>query len=141
MPVPLDFKDAILAPELLDTFQVIRRVQIGNSGGRPTHKDALPVIARGVVQPFTPDTLRREADMQTEYKALQITTPFLLRGPAEKARYDKDNNILLPDIIVWNKDKYLITALDDYSNYNPGYVKVVAVSLDYVDQAPQGINP
>lgn len=140
MVVPLDFKDALLAPEFLDSFQVIRRVQLENSNGRVSSKDALPVNTRGVVVPFTPDTLRRETDMQTEFKSLSIITTFLLRGPSTTACRDKDGNTLLPDIIIWNKDKYLITALDDYSSYNPGFVDVVAVSLDYIDQPPQGIN-
>jgi hypothetical protein len=137
MVVPFDMKDAILSPETLDFFLVIRQTQTLNSNGRAVFKQSLPIAARGTVTPFVPDSLRRETDMQTEYKALSITTPFLLRGPAIRPN---DPNIYGPDIIVWNNDKYLVTALDDYSNYNPGYVKVIAVSLDYIDNSPQGVD-
>lgn len=138
MAVPFDMKDALLAPELLDCFQVIRRTQSVDSTGRVTSNPKLPVLARGIVTPFVPDSLRRETDMQTEYKAIQVTTPFLLKGPSSKPN---SSNTFLPDIIVWNNDQYLVTALDDYSNYNPGYVKVIAISLDYIDSAPQGVFP
>jgi len=138
MAVPLDMKDALLAPEFLDTFQVIRRKQTIDSNGRVHLINSLPMLVRGVVLPFTPDSLRREEDMQYQYKALEITTPFILRGPST---VENSPNTYAPDIVIWNNDQYLITALDDYSNYNPGYVKVIAVSMDYVDQAPLGISP
>lgn len=137
MAVPFDMKDALLAPEFLDYFEVIRKIQSVDSEGIASFTNSLPFGARGIVVPFTPDSLRRETDMQYEYKALRITTPFILRGPSTTPN---TNNINAPDIIIWNKDKFLVTALDDYSNYSPGYVIVVAVSLDYVDVAPIGIN-
>lgn len=138
MAVPFDMKDALLAPEFLDTFQVIRRKQTTDSNGRVQITNCLPMLARGIVLPFTPDSLRRDENMQYEFKALSITTTFLLRGPSTVVN---NPNTFAPDIVVWNGDNYLITGLDDYSNYNPGFVKVIAVSMDYIDQAPQGINP
>ena len=137
MAVPFDMKDALLAPEFLDTFQVIHRKQTVDSNGRVQLINWLPQLARGIVTPFTPDSLRRAEDMQYEYKALSITTTFLLRGPSTN---QNSPSTFAPDIVIWNNDQYLITALDDYSNYNPGYVKAIAVSIDFVDQAPIGIN-
>jgi len=138
MAVPFDMKDALLAPEFMDRFLVIRKIQNTDTEGIVTFTNSQPIAVRGIVLPFTPDSLRRDSDMQYEYKALSITTPFILRGPSTTPN---TNNVNAPDEIIWNKDRYVVTALDDYSNYSPGYVKVIAVSLDYVDTAPQGINP
>jgi hypothetical protein len=125
--VAFDLRDAVLAPEFMDNFQVVRRSQQIDNYGRANNIPVWTVVAIGVVTAASPDQLRRLPDQQNMSKTIEIVTTFPLQGPSEGVD---------PDLISWNGNAYIIQILDDWSNYGPGFVHVVCTSTDSVEQPP-----
>jgi galactose-6-phosphate isomerase len=122
----LDVTDILLDPEFAERFTVLRRTEIVTSFGKSV-VTSQELSAIGVITAGPDDRLTREADYQAMTKSIVIVTKFPLRGPAPGFQ---------ADIILWHGDKFLISLLDDYSGYGPGFVQANADSIDTVDIAP-----
>jgi len=128
MPVAFDLRDALSAPEFVDQFRVLRRDQNIDTTGRARNTPMAVVGALGVVTATSPNELVRLPEEQHQSKSIEITTTFPLHGPAEG---------LSPDLILWHGDTFVVTLLDDWSNYGPGFIHVVCSSMDGVDLPPE----
>lgn len=126
--VAFDMRDAVMAPEFMDSFQVIRRNQAVNNYGRAQNTPQFTANAVGVVTPASAKQLERLPDMQYIGKALSIVTTYPIQGPTPGVD---------PDLIVWNGDNFVVQLLDDASNYGPGFVTVVCTSIDSTELPPQ----
>ena len=113
-------------PSFLDTFTIIRRVQIITQFGRvQTVEKRFTGI--GVVVATSPNDLQRVPEMQYMNKSITIYTEWKLQGPAPGMQ---------PDEIIWHGSQYLVRSLDDYSGYGRGFITVICLSIDSVDPAP-----
>lgn len=120
-------KDAF-GGELLSTFTVIRRAQSVNNYGRAQNTMLWSAPARGVIAPTLPDDLSRLPEDQYSRKSFSVYTTFPVQGPSETNS---------PDILVINGDNYIVSSLDDWSFYGPGFVKVIVTSMDSTDVPPE----
>lgn len=130
MPL-LDVSEVFTDPMLIDTFQVIRRLQVVNQYGEVT-PGKQTVNATGVIQAAGDNSLIRQEDFQAQAKTIDVYTQFRLRGVAEtigKTQYQ-------PDIIVWHGDNFLVRSVEDFSGFGQGFVHAEASSIDFVDQPP-----
>jgi hypothetical protein len=128
--VAFDLRDALLAPEFMDQFLVLRRAQAVDNYGRAQNQILWTRPAVGVVTPATPNQLARLPEQQYQSRTIEIVTSFPIQGPSE---------LNSPDIIQWGLDFYVVITLDDWANYGPGFVHVLCTSMDSTDIPP--LNP
>jgi hypothetical protein len=126
----LDVNDAF-DPSFIDTFTVLRRVQVLNQYGR-IDIQIQQFEADGVVVPTSPNDLQRLPDLQYMNKSISIYTQCLLQGPTPGHQ---------PDEILWHGSQFIVRSLDDYSGYGRGFLMVICVSVDVVDPAPPMLYP
>ncbi len=124
----LDVASVLLDPDLADTFTVLRRTQTISTGGIASTSPILTLPAIGVVAAATPDDLIRGDATQLMSKSITVDTIFALQGPAPGYQ---------PDVVVWHGDNYVVTHIDDYSNFGAGFVHALCQSIDSIDQGPQ----
>jgi hypothetical protein len=113
-------------PSFLDTFTIIRRVQIISQFGRVRLVEKR-FTGIGVVVASSPNDLQRVPEMQYMNKSITIYTQWKLQGPAPGMQ---------PDEIIWHGSQFLVRSLDDYSGYGRGFITVICLSIDSVDPAP-----
>lgn len=129
----IDMRPALTNPYTLDKFNVIRRVQLVSNDGEAQVVPTSFQGVRGIVTPSVQQKdLERMSDAQLMSKALTIITIFALRGVSEDA--SKTN--FQPDIVIWNGDAFLVTFIDDYSNYARGFIRAVAFMMDITAVPP-----
>lgn len=133
----LDVNDLILDPEVAATgFQVLRRRETVTDQGR-TSVNIATYAAFGSIVPSGDNSLIREEGYGIGAKTINVITNFWLRHQAQDGpggyRYQ-------PDIVVWNGNKYLVKAVNDYSQFGQGFVEAECSSMDMIDQTPSG-NP
>jgi hypothetical protein len=126
----LDVSDAF-GPEMMDTFTVIRRVEVMVNGRSTTTETPFKNV-EGIVAPSSPDDLQRLPEGDYMNKALTIITPFRLQGPSPNYKADE---------IEWpvvSGNRYLVRVVDDYSAYGEGFIQAVAASIEAMDPPPMG---
>jgi hypothetical protein len=127
----LDVNGLLVDPMIAgEAFTVVRRLEVVSSTGNvQTVNTYLP--ARGSIGPVAPDQLNRLPEQQEQSKSLSVVTAFRLMGAAQVAgtRYQ-------PDLVLWKGDFYVVTALDDYTQYGAGMVQAMCTSIDWIDNAP-----
>ena len=130
MPM-LNLSSVVTSPMLMDTFSVNRRTQVvSNYGIASTTIAAFPGLF-GVVYPSDENELKRLPDLQFQGKAVTVITRFALRGEAETADTE-----FQPDIVVWGNDNFLVRKVEDWSQYNSGFILAICTSIDLVDAPP-----
>lgn len=131
MPM-MDISVALTNPYTLDVFDVLRREeQVGTKGSvivLPTTIKAVP----GVVHPAGAQDLERLSDDQRARKTIAVITKFALRGDSQE-----DGQNYQPDYVVWQGNNYVVMDVEDYSQYGPGFIKVLASITDMVATAPE----
>jgi hypothetical protein len=122
----LDVTEILDDPDICDTFSVIQRTETANSFGESTLTETQTDNVVGVVVPGS-GTLTREDDHQSLTKTISVVTTFRLQGPSPGFQ---------ADIVVWKGSRYLVTTLDDLTNYGAGHVEAECVSVNLVDPPP-----
>lgn len=130
----LDLSDAYLEPSFLDTITVVRRAQNNDTNGRVQTTNAY-FSTYANIDAASPDQLERLPEQEYQGKTLSIVTKFRLRGASAQGTQSYQ-----PDIILYEGDSYVVSLIDDYSRYGPGWIQAIATSTNWVDQAPQGNN-
>jgi hypothetical protein len=131
MPPLINVSMALNSPMLADRFAVIRRQQtIGNNGRAAFNATNIPAVS-GVVYPSTRNDLERFPNFQVTGKTITVITRFALRSESETHGAD-----YAPDIVLWHGDNFLVSALEDWSNFGPGYVMAICASTDFKDVPP-----
>lgn len=124
----LDVNDAF-DPSFMDTITVVRRVETVSNKGRLQLQETARTVAAVVIF-ASPSDLQRLPDYDLMNKAIRVTSPqFRLQGPA----VDEAGNKTAPDQILWHGSMYIVTNLEDASNYGRGFTSVVAVSMSQPD--------
>lgn len=119
----------LTSPMLADHVNVLRRPQSINGYGEVVIgpvETFQRVVA--VVTMASPDDLERLDDNQRMGRNISVVTNFAAQGPAPGFQ---------PDEITWpisNGDTYVVKAVDPYPQFGPGFVQVIAGSIDSIDQ-------
>jgi hypothetical protein len=96
-------------------------------------RGATQIETQAVVVATGPDDLKRLPEEQYAMKAISLYSPFRFQGPAQLSSTGTRQH---PDEILWHGSTYVVTVLDDYTDFGRGFVYVVAVSIDPVDPPP-----
>jgi hypothetical protein len=126
----LDLSEAF-DPEIIDTFDVIRRKQVTNDFGEADNGSTVFSAVTGVVDAGDDNKIAIHTDEQHFGKTISVVTKFRLRGVSKvgSAEY-------APDLILWNGDYFKVIVVEDYSRYGLGWIQAQCTSEDFVDQAP-----
>jgi hypothetical protein len=122
----LDVTEVLDDADICDTFSVIRRTEVVNNFGEPVLTEVQTDGVLGVVSPGS-GSLVRSDDMQSLTKTITVVTTFRLQGPSEDIQ---------PDIVVWKGSRFLVTTLDDFTNFGAGHTEAECVSMNLLDPPP-----
>lgn len=129
--------DALLEPLFQDFFTVLRRREDITNKGRSSLTSSRFPGTMGVVTAASPNDLERLGEYQFQGSALSIVTRFKLRGIAKQANASKPDPQFQPDLVYWSGDYYTVVTVEDYSRYGSGFIQAIAVSQDFIDDAPE----
>jgi galactose-6-phosphate isomerase len=119
-------------PLLLDTFNVVRRVETVNNSGESVQSLSASVGVYGVVKSIG-DRLDRKAEEDSSQKDLRIFTKFALRGESR----DGVPTDWKPDLIFWHGNNFIVKNVRDWGSYGIGYVAAECNSIELVSMPPQ----
>jgi len=120
------------SPMLVDTFNVIRRVETENNSGLVSLAPTATIGVYGVVKPIG-DRLDRKADDDSDQKDLRIFTKFALRGSAR----DGVPTDWKPDLVFWQGNNFIVVNVRDWGRYGVGYIAAECNALELVSMPPQ----
>jgi galactose-6-phosphate isomerase len=124
----LDVSDVPICAEFADTFQVLRRIEVVDGSGRSITTTEVIATPLGTIYPTGDNGLTREAEYEAGHKSLTIVTPYRLQGPAPGFQ---------PDLIEYRGNEFVITDIEDYSQYGAGFVVAQATSIEAIQSPPQ----
>jgi galactose-6-phosphate isomerase len=130
---------ALMSPMLSDTFAVIRRQQAVGTNGRASFVATVIPNLGGVVYPSNKNDLERFPNLQVTAKTITVITRFALRSESEtQPGYGETGSPIdyAPDIVQWNGDSFLVSAVEDWSNFGPGFTFAICQSMDLKDVPP-----
>lgn len=131
MPL-LDVTDLTFDADIAgEGFTVIRRIETVTSSGVVTTSRQI-FAARGSISPSGDNSLAREDAFQTQAKSIKVITMFLLRGQGK----DELGRKFQPDLVQWKGNSYIVSSINDYSQFGGGFIEAECSSIDYNDQAP-----
>lgn len=125
----LDVSDVLDDPDFNEDFVLIRRQRITEDGIGKVIEHVFNF--RGVIQPATSRTLERLNQGDWKNGGLEIWS---------KKKMEVNTNLLLPDEIIFEDNRYICTSDQDWSHYGRGYYEMVALLLygdDGYDTAQQ----
>lgn len=130
----LDLSRVLTNPRLTTKFDVVRREQKVNPGGRAKVEAKLYENVRGVLHPEGMNDLLRRPDSEIQEKSAKIFTRFPLRGESRQ-----DPKQFQPDLVKWKGDAYVVIHVEDYSNYARGFVCATLEAIDIVNWPPNPV--
>lgn len=118
------------SPMLRGSFGVRRRsAQVGENG-RVKHADLVFNNVGGIVYATGNNSNTRDIDASTGDKTIEVLTQFRLQSQAKG---------LIPDVVLWRGDEYLVETDEDYTPYGRGWIQATCRSQRVVDaQIGQG---
>lgn len=125
----LDVTDVLDDPDFNEDFVLIRRKRFIDNG--VGHVIEQVHNFRGVIQPATSRTLERLNQGDWKNGGVEIWC---------KQRLEVNTNLVLPDEILWERNRYICTADQDWTHYGRGYIEMVALLVygeDGYDKAEQ----
>ena len=131
----LDVTDLLLDPDIAGQFFTIirRREQINISGqGVPAQPPEIVTPVYGSVTPTGDNSLLREVAFQTQMKTIQVITQFRLRGATVEPT---TNQQFQPDLIKWRGDHYVVSIVNEFTQYGNGLIVAECIETDYQDAA------
>jgi hypothetical protein len=112
-----------------DRFDVARRQEVVDQGGRVTIVEETFRAQLGAVYPTGPNDLVRDPDRGYATKTITVVTKFPLRMTATGYQ---------PDQVVWpcgSSDRYVVSRISDFSRYGTGFVEATCSAID-AQQSP-----
>lgn len=119
-------------PQFTDRFAVVQRIQSVNNFGEVSTQNTTTHNVLGVVTPAKPADLRRRDDMQYGQRNIVIFTKALLNTAAMQLNTVPPTQ-RQPDLLLWNGDTFMLVQVLPWNRYGPGWVRVVATSVDRID--------
>jgi hypothetical protein len=113
-------------PRLLDSFVLIRRVQVVGKNGRASWTtENIPF--KGVVYPEGGNKVDRRPEAQSAQKSVTIISRQSTHTAAKGFQ---------PDILMWKGDKYEAISTEDYTHAAKGFTKSYFVVRSTTPLAP-----
>lgn len=125
MKPTLDMSDVLVAPEFQDEITVKRRKQVTGENGRVQPETEVFTHVGAVVCSASANDLERLDDNQRMGRNLSVISKFRLQGPSPG---------LMPDIVVWQGDSYVVKLVDPYQRYGSGFIQTIVGSIDSQDR-------
>lgn len=122
----LDVSDILLDPDFCEALTIIRRAITLVKGRQQTTPQTISPAPFGVVTSLSGELIR-VADQQNMPTTIVVHTPFRLRGVSVGFE---------PDLVVWNGDNYVATAVDNYSHFGGGFIAATCTSQNSQDNPP-----
>lgn len=128
--------DVLLDPFVAATrFMVVRRRSWTDINGIAQKSESRIAALGSVISPG--NELDRQSDYQSQPAVISVITKFFLRVAA----LDNDGVNWQPDLVVWQGNFYLVTKLDDYSQFNSGFVSAECTLFEYIPTPTSGNPP
>lgn len=105
----------IASPRLSTLFDVVRREETINEFGETEVTEVRFEDVRGVICAASKPLVRLPEAQHTPNQ-VNVTTNFRLRSAEDGFQ---------PDLIEWKGNSYLVTQVDDYSEYGSGHTSAV----------------
>lgn len=118
-----DVTDAMLDPEVAESFTVHRRQESINTYGESV-VTTRNITVYGVVTSGSSDALARTPEGQHEPHLITVHSPLRLVSAAVNQQ---------PDIVIWRNRSFVVTRTFDYSHYGRGFTAADCTSEDYLD--------
>lgn len=119
-------------PLLLDTFNVIRRIETVNNSGESVLSLSATTGVNGVVKPVG-DRLDRRADEDSDKADLRIFTRFALHGVSR----DGVPTDWKPDLVFFSGNNYIVNSTRNWGRYGVGYIAAECNSFEIISMPPQ----
>jgi hypothetical protein len=113
--------------EFADRFDVLRRAETISEFGRSSTTQ-VTATAYGTIYPTGDNNLVRQADFEIGRRTLTCVTPFRLQQAAPGFQ---------PDLVLYRGNQYVVSAVEDYSQYGAGFIVAQLSSVIAIDQPPQ----
>jgi hypothetical protein len=123
----LDVSDIPICGEFSDRFDVISRAETITEFGRSTVTQ-VTATALGTIYPTGDNSLVRQGDYEMGRKTLTCVTPYRLKQAAPGYQ---------PDLVLYRGNQYLVSSVEDYSQYGAGFVVAILSSTLAQDIPPQ----
>lgn len=123
MPL-LDVSSLLTDPDVVDVFDVTRRVQIVDNHGRTGTADKIFPRILGVVTMSSPTDLDRSEDFQVTSRSIQIVCKFALSSESTGSQ---------PDIVRWRGSNYIVRHVDLYPQFGQGFFQAECESTNKTD--------
>jgi galactose-6-phosphate isomerase len=124
----LDVGWVALCPEFVDVFEVVRRPELVTMQGRTETYGGTTIRAFGTLYPTGDNSLVRQDDYTRAAKTMTIVTPFRLRMSAPGFQ---------PDFVLYRGNTFVVTNVQDYTQYGDGFVVAECSTRDAQDAPPQ----
>jgi hypothetical protein len=129
----IDVTDVLLDPEVAgQLITVVRRQeQVNGFGQGVLVAETVPNVVASVT-PVGDNSLTREVTFGTQNQAIRVITQYRLRGATTESATGRT---FQPDLVLWHGDYYVVSTLNDFTQYGAGLVEAECVSVDYQEVA------
>ena len=124
----LDVSDIPGCIEFSDRFDVVRRAETITQSGRSSITQVIVAGILGTIYATGDNRLQRQADYELGNKTLTICTKYRLQMAAPKQQ---------PDVVLYRGNQYLVSNVEDFSQYGDGFVVAECSSIKAIDAPPQ----
>ena len=132
----LDLTFLLSDPDLCEPFTVVRQQQTMNATTGRAVVTETQLQALGSIQPkdtaIGGNVIEQGADASFRAAVLTVHTAFHLRSVTENS----SGVVYLPDQVIFNGDRYLVTLTNDYTHFGGGFVQAELTSLPIQDAPP-----
>jgi galactose-6-phosphate isomerase len=124
----LDVSEITLDVDFSDVFDVVRRNERVNGNGI-----SVPTLTTyrnqvGVVYLRGKNDLKRSDDNDLTEKEVYIVTKFRLQGTSPGVK---------PDTVLWHGSRFIVSRVEDFSNFGAGFIRARCTSMGLQDPPPQ----
>ncbi len=120
----LDVSEILTDPDMVDIFNVRRRMETVDIHGRSTVSETVFPQVIGVVTAISPSDLDRRDDYEAMSRSISVVCKFRLHGETTGNQ---------PDIVVWRGSNYLVRHVDPYPQFGNGFFQAECSSMDKTD--------
>lgn len=126
----IDVSMLLVDPMFAGSFSVVQRIQNTNDFGETNISTVQTDGVVGVITPTDSAELRRHPEVEWGERTITIYTQARLNMVAQGSPSGAQRQ---PDLVLWRGDRFIVKKLYPWTDYGPGWVKVLATSIDAVE--------
>jgi hypothetical protein len=120
----LDVSTIPMCVEFSDSFEIMRRPESISQYGRSVTTQVIATAA-GTIYPTGDNSLVRQSDFEMSRKTLTCVTTYRLQQAAPGFQ---------PDLVLYRGNTYVVSSVEDYSQYGAGFIVAQLSSILAIDQ-------